>query len=240
MLLGDDSLLMSQRLQLWLTRLPELEEETAVANIALDLLGQARMLLARAGAADGSGRSDDDLAFRRPAAQFRHVRLVEAEDRDFADLMTRLLVFSLWRLATCRGLSASTDPVLAAISGKAVKELSYHVEHAAAWVQRLGDGTPESRDRVLAALDRWWPVVGELFVDGDVVCRLPGVAIGFATVQEPVVAAIRQVLSEAGLTVADPAPTAEDGRDHADPSPELVDVVTTMQSVARALPGATW
>src|SRR5580698_3363162 len=145
MMLADDALVYSHRLQQWMTRTPELEEETALANIALDLLGQARMLLARAGRADGSGRDEDELAFFRDEAEFRNVRLVERPDADFAELAGRLLVFSTWRLALLGALTASRDPVLAAIAGKSVKELAYHRDYAARWVVRLGDGTGVSR-----------------------------------------------------------------------------------------------
>jgi ring-1,2-phenylacetyl-CoA epoxidase subunit PaaC len=239
LMLGDDALIMSQRLQLWITRLPELEEETAVANIALDLLGQARMLLARAGAADGSGRTDDAFAYDREPAAFRHVRLAEVDDRDFAELMTRVLLFSVWRLAICRALDTAIDPVIAAIAGKAVKELRYHAEHAADWVIRLGDGTSESQDRAQRAVDRLWPLLGELFVDGETERRLPGVAVPPSTVQSTVISDLGRVLESAGLRAGQLSSVGR-ARDHRSPSPELTDLVATMQSVARALPGATW
>src|SRR5579875_3179489 len=140
--LGDDALIYSHRLQQWVTRLPELEEETAVANIALDLLGQARMLLARAGGI--LGRSEDELAYFREEKEFRNVRLAEHEDADFAELTGRLLIFSSWRLALFGALATGPDPVLAAIAAKGVKELAYHRDYAAQWVIRLGDGTPLS------------------------------------------------------------------------------------------------
>ncbi len=159
--LGDDALVYSHRLQQWLTRLPELEEETAMANIALDLLGQARLLLARAGAI--LGRTEDDLAFFRDPAEFRNVRLAERADRDFAELIGRLLIFSTWRLALFQRLSAAPDPVLAAIAAKGAVELTYHRDYAARWVVRLGDGTPESGARMQAALAALWPWLGELF-----------------------------------------------------------------------------
>src|SRR5580692_10311854 len=148
LMLGDDALIYSHRLQQWATRAPELEEETALANIALDLLGQARMLLARAGRADGSGRDEDELAFFRDEGEFRNVRLVERADADFAELTGRLLVFSTWRLALLGALTASRDPVLAAIAAKGVKELAYHRDYAARWVARLGDGTDVSRAKM--------------------------------------------------------------------------------------------
>ena len=146
--LGDDALIYSHRLQQWMTRMPELEEETALANIALDLLGQARMLLARAGQAEGRGRREDDLAFFRDEHEFRNVRLAEHTDADFAQLAGRLLVFSAWRLALFGRLAASADPVLAAIAAKGANELAYHRDYAAQWVIRLGDGTPLSHDKM--------------------------------------------------------------------------------------------
>ncbi len=159
--LGDDALIYSHRLQQWLTRLPELEEETAVANIALDLLGQARLPLARAGAI--LGRTEDDLAFFRGPAEFRPVCFAEHADRDFAELTARLLIFSSWRLALLQELSAAPDPALAAIAAKGAVELAYHRDYAARWVVRLGDGTPESRARMQAALATLWPLAAELF-----------------------------------------------------------------------------
>ena len=182
LMLGDDVLIYSHRLQQWMTRLPELEEETALANIALDLLGQARMLLARAGQAesalrpDGQGRREDQLAFCRAENEFRNVRLVEGLDADFAELTGRLLVFSAWRLALFGQLAGSRDPVLAAIAAKGVKELTYHRDYAAQWVIRLGDGTQLSHDKMQAALGVIWPLVDELFRADAVVARLPGVA----------------------------------------------------------------
>src|SRR5580704_15221530 len=162
MMLADDALVYSHRLQQWMTRLPELEEETALANIALDLLGQARMLLARAGRAEGCGRDEDRLAFFREEGEFRNVRLVEALDADFAELAGRLLVFSAWRLALFGELAGSADPVLAAIAAKGAKELTYHRDYAAQWVVRLGDGTALSHEKMQAALAAMWPLVGEL------------------------------------------------------------------------------
>src|SRR3954452_3378792 len=172
--LGDDALIYSHRLQQWITRMPELEEETALANIALDLLGQARMLLARAGTI--LDRSEDQLAYFRLEADFRNVRLVERLDQDFAELITRLLVFSTWRLATFEALTASKDPVLAAIAGKGVKELSYHRDYAAQWVVRLGDGTAVSKAKAQAALAVSWPLVDELFRSNDTEKALPRTA----------------------------------------------------------------
>ena len=134
-----------------MARLPELEEETAVANIALDLLGQARLLLSRAGGI--AGRTEDQLARFREEKEFRSVRLAEHDDRDFAEVVVRLPTFSTWRPALFEELSTAPDPVLAAIAAKGVNELAYHRDYAARWVVRLGDGTPPSHAKAQAALD---------------------------------------------------------------------------------------
>lgn len=150
--LGDDALVSAQRLAEWCTRALELEEELALANIGLDMLGQARLLYARAGQADGTGRGEDAYAYFRDPDDFRNVRLAELPCGDFAFTVTRLLVMSAWRLALCEALTAAPDPVLAAIAAKSVKELAYHAHYAAGWTVRLGDGTSESRARLEAAL----------------------------------------------------------------------------------------
>jgi ring-1,2-phenylacetyl-CoA epoxidase subunit PaaC len=243
LMLGDDALIYSHRLQQWMTRLPELEEETALANIALDLLGQARMLLARAGQAEGNGRQEDQLAFFRAEHEFRNVRLVEGLDADFAELTGRLLVFSAWRLALLGQLAGSRDPVLAAIAAKGVKELTYHRDYAAQWVIRLGDGTQLSHDKMQAALGAIWPLVDELFRADAVVARLPGVAADPGKLRAEVDAVLDTVLATATLDrpSGDPmAPVAgQTGRDGVH-TEALGYILAELQSVARAHPDATW
>jgi len=243
LMLGDDALIYSHRLQQWMTRLPELEEETAVANIALDLLGQARMLLARAGQAEGAGRQEDQLAFFREENEFRNVRLVEALDADFAELTGRLLVFSAWRLALFGRLATSRDPVLAAIAAKGVNELSYHRDYAAQWVVRLGDGTRLSHDKMQAALGAIWPLVDELFRADDVVAALPGVAADPADLRAEVAAVLDTVLATATLDRPQAAPMAQvagqSGRDGVH-TEAFGYVLAELQSLARAHPDATW
>src|SRR6202167_3961816 len=215
LMLGDDALIYSHRLQQWMTRLPELEEETALANIALDLLGQARLLLARAGQAegatrpDGHGRAEDELAFFRDSREFRNVRLVERLDADFAELTGRLLVFSAWRLALFGQLAGSRDPVLAAIAAKGVNEISYHRDYAAQWVIRLGDGTRRSHDKMQAALGTIWPLVDELFRADGVVAALPGVAADPGELRAEVGAVLDTVLAAATLNRPQAAPRAQ-------------------------------
>ena len=243
LMLGDDALVYSHRLQQWMTRLPELEEETALANIALDLLGQARMLLARAGLAEGKGRQEDQLAFFRDEHEFLNVRLVEALDADFAELAARLLIFSAWRLALFSQLAESADPVLAAIAAKGVKELTYHRDYAAQWVIRLGDGTPLSHAKMQAALGAVWPLVEELFEADPVTAALPGVAADPAGVRGEVGAVLDAVLDAATLDRPGSAPMArvagKSGRDgvHTEAFGYLL---AELQSLARAHPGATW
>jgi ring-1,2-phenylacetyl-CoA epoxidase subunit PaaC len=231
--LGDDALIYSHRLQQWVTRMPELEEETAIANIALDLLGQARMLLARAGGI--LGRTEDQLAFFREEKDFRNVRLAEYQDQDFAELVGRLLVFSAWRLALFEALSSAPDPVLAAIAAKGAKELTYHRDYAAQWVIRLGDGTPLSHERMQQALAAIWPLLGELFqTDTDAPVALP---------PAPVDAVIDTVLAAGGLDRPDAAALAgvsgRTGRDGVH-TEAMGYILAELQSLARAHPDTTW
>lgn len=241
LMLGDDALIMSHRLQQWVTRAPELEDELAIANIGLDLLGQARLLLTRAGEVEGEGRGEDALAYLRDAGEFRHVALAEWEDADFAQLVARMLVFSTWRLAQFDRLATSRDPVIAAIAGKGVKELTYHREYAAQWVVRLGDGTEVSHERMQAGLDAIWPLTGELFRTHEIESRLAGVglAVDPGELRAEFDAVVAQVLAAATLRQpASPAALA-DGRDgqHGD---EVVAILDEMQGLARSLPGSTW
>ena len=231
--LGDDALIYSHRLQQWVARLPELEEETAVANIALDLLGQARMLLARAGGI--VGQTEDQLAFFREEKEFRNVRLTEHADRDFAELVVRLLMFSTWRLALFESLSSAADPVLAAIAAKGVNELAYHRDYAASWVVRLGDGTALSHSKTQAALDTLWPLLGELFrPDPDALATVDPGAFD---------AVLDTVLATAGLDRPTAAPLApvggRTGRDGVH-TEAMGYILAELQSVARAYPDATW
>ncbi len=243
LMLGDDALIMSHRLQQWLARAPELEEETALANVALDLLGQARLLLTRAGRADGSGRTEDDYAFDRTEREFRNVRMAEVTDVDFAGLIARLLVFSTWRLALLGRLRESADPVLAAVAAQGVNELTYHRDYAAQWTIRLGDGTDYSRQRMQAGLAAVAPLVDELFVPSVVEQRLAGVAVNPEDLRPECDAVLAQVLAAARLDWPQvyglSGVSGKAGRDgvHTEAMGYLL---AELQSVARALPEATW
>jgi ring-1,2-phenylacetyl-CoA epoxidase subunit PaaC len=211
LMLGDDALVLCQRLTQWATRAPELEEEVALANVALDLLGQARLLYARAAAADPSVvpplpegspvPAEDALAYFRDASAFRNVRLVEQENGDFAATMTRLTVFATWRLAMLSRLQRSRDPVLAAVATKGVKEVAYHRDYAARWVVTLAQGTPESRRRTLQAVDAVWPDVNELFWPHAVEGRLDDVGVDSGTLRAEFDAVVQQVFTAAALEV---------------------------------------
>jgi ring-1,2-phenylacetyl-CoA epoxidase subunit PaaC len=223
--LADDALVLAQRLAEWTTRAPELEEEVALANIGLDLLGQARLLYSRAGQVDGTDRHEDAYAYFRDAGHFRNVRLAELPGGDFAFCVARLLVLSAWRLAHFERLTASDDPVLAAIAAKGVKELSYHRQYAAEWVVRLGDGTAESHHRMRSALAQAAPYLGELFTVCDV--------------QDEVGAVLKQVTEAAGLPMPVYRPLPGSGRD-GEHTEHLAPLLAELQSVARAHPEATW
>ncbi|MEU6917119.1 1,2-phenylacetyl-CoA epoxidase subunit PaaC [Streptomyces olindensis] len=223
--LADDALVSAQRLAEWTTRAPELEEEVALANIGLDLLGQARLLYSRAGQVDGTGRDEDAYAYFRDAGDFRNVRLAELPNGDFAFSVVRLLVFATWRLAHFERLTAHGDPVLAAIAAKGVKELAYHRQYAAEWAVRLGDGTEESHRRMRKAQEQVAPYLGELFTAYDV--------------RDEVVAVLRQVTQAAGLPMPVYRPLPGSGRS-GEHTEHLAPLLAELQGVARAHPEATW
>ncbi|MCU1684412.1 MAG: phenylacetic acid degradation protein PaaC [Amycolatopsis sp.] len=237
LMLGDDALIMSHRLQEWCTAAPELEDEVAIANIALDLLGQARFLLARAGKADGSGRDEDALAYFRGATEFRNVHLAETGGGHFGHLIARLLVFSTWRLALFQRILSSVDPVLAAIAAKGVKELTYHRDYAAQWMVRLGDGTELSHERMQEGLDATWPLVGELFLAHPAELS---VGVDPAELRAEFDGVLAQVFSAAKLEWPSVNERQELlGRDGSH-TEALESLLEELQSVARAHPDATW
>jgi len=250
LMLGDDALVYSHRLAEWVSNAPELEEEVALANIALDLLGQARMLLARAGHVQGpvtgTARDEDALAYFRAESEFRNVALAEQPDElDFARCIARMLVFASWRLALLHRLVDSAEPVLAAVAAKGVKELTYHRDYAARWTLRMGDGTTESHRRIRAALDRIWPYVEELFRASDEELRLAsaGVAVDPADVRAEVDAVLDQVLAAATLTrpqLPPMGPLGGKGGRQGVHTESLGHVLAVLQSLARQHQGATW
>ncbi|MGV9714155.1 1,2-phenylacetyl-CoA epoxidase subunit PaaC [Gordonia sp. NPDC003424] len=253
--LGDDALIVAQRISEWNSRAPELEEELAMANTGLDLLGQARLLLARAADADPSVvpvisetspvPAEDALAFFRDDRTFTNVRLAEQENGDFARTMARLLIFVTWRLAIFSALRTSRDPVLAAVAAKGVKELTYHRDYAARWVVTFGCGTDESRRRIIAGLTDVWPFVDELFATTEIETTLAAAGVGVdpADTRGEFDAVIDQVLHAAELerpqvhTSGAIAGRTGRGGVHTE---ALGHLLGEMQSVARAHPEASW
>ncbi|KRE91844.1 1,2-phenylacetyl-CoA epoxidase subunit PaaC [Arthrobacter sp. Soil764] len=243
--LGDDALILAQRLGHWISRAPELEEDIALGNIALDQLGHARSFLTYAGAAmtndDGSARSEDDLAYFRREHEFRSVQLFEQPNGDFAATIARQFVVSIYQYLLYRRLTESTDETLAAIAAKAVKEVDYHRDHSAQWVLRLAGGTEESRKRMVHGLRTMWPYVGELFRDDDLTQRLAeaGAAVAPSSLKEDFDRLAGEILSEAELEVPD-VPAAPGGGRHGKHSEHLGYILAEMQVLAREHPGASW
>lgn len=240
--LGDDALVYAQRLGEWVSRAPQIEEDMALGNIGLDLLGQARVLLSLAGRLDGSDRSEDDLAYFRDEREFRNVHLVEQERGDFGFEMARLLWFASYQAELYAALVDSADETIAGVALKAVKEVDYHRDHATQWVLRLGDGTAESHPRMQAALDRVAPYVAELFDDdaASLAATEVGVGVRPSSLWDNASSHVSQVVSEATLTMPDqPTWRSRGGRDgiHSRPMGYLL---AEMQHIARAHPGATW
>lgn len=239
--LGDDALVLAQRLGEWAARGPTIEEDVALLNIGLDLLGQARTLLARVGELDGSGRTEDDLAYRRDEREFVNVQLVELANGDFGRTMARQLLVSAFQVPMYAALTGSADETLAAVAGRAVKESRYHLDHAASWVVRLGDGTEESRARVSAGLAEVWPYAAELFERDDLLDRC--VIAGIAPDPEPLRlqwdATVDAVLTDAGLErpTTTWAPTGGRRGLHTE---HLGYLLAELQHVARSHPGASW
>ena len=224
--LGDDALICSHRLCEWSAKAPAIEEDIALANIALDLLGQARSLLTYAGATDGTGRSEDDLAYLRDERDWVNCLLVEQPNGDFAVTIARQLFFSAYQMVVYRRLLDSSDATLAAVAGKAVKEVAYHLDHAAGWVVRLGDGTDESHRRMQAGLDAMWPYTSELFEEDP-------------ALQPDWEALVLPVISEATLSVPRSTWQPSGGRS-GQHSEHFGFLLAEMQHLHRSHPGATW
>jgi ring-1,2-phenylacetyl-CoA epoxidase subunit PaaC len=237
--LADDALVNAQRLGWWISRAPQLEEDVALANIGLDQLGQARTLLSYAGTVEGTGRDEDELAYFRDERDFRNVKLVERPQTDFGVTVARLLVFATWQAELYAVLARGTDPTLAGVAGKAVKEVAYHHDHARRWVVRLGDGTDESHLRMQAAVDAEWPFVEELFAPVELALAADGIAADPTALRPVVLHRVEEVLTEATLRVPDVAPAVGGGRRglHTE---HLGYLLAEMQHLSRSHPGAMW
>jgi len=239
--LADGALILSHRLAEWCGHGPVLEEDIAFANIALDLIGQARLLYTHAGRLEGRGRDEDAFAYWRDEREFTNPTLVELPNGDFARSVLRAYAYTAYQACLWQGLDTSRDPELVAIARKSRKETAYHCEHLASWVIRLGDGTAESHTRAQRALDLLWPYTTELFVDDD--SDRAAVAEGFgpasSMLADPWQRATQAVLAEATLTVPAAVPFMATGRQGRH-SEHLGYLLLEMQSVARAHPGAKW
>ncbi|MEU1836116.1 1,2-phenylacetyl-CoA epoxidase subunit PaaC [Micromonospora chersina] len=231
--LGDDALIAAQRLGEWTSRAPEMEEDVALANIALDQLGAARLLLTYAGELEGAGRDEDALAYLRGDREFRNCLLVELPNGDFGMTMAKLFLLAAWQLPLYTALSGCADERLAAIGAKARKESAYHLDHASLWVKRLGDGTDESHRRMQDALDQVWPYTHELFTAD------PAAPVDPATLRADFDAVVSAVLDEATLTRPADGWAPGGGRDGVH-TEHLSYLLAEMQVLHRAHPGARW
>jgi ring-1,2-phenylacetyl-CoA epoxidase subunit PaaC len=239
--LGDLALVLGQRLSEWVGHAPALEEDLGLANIALDLVGQARLLLAYAGEIEGRGRGEDEIAFLREQGEYLNPTLAEQPNGDFAETIVRQVLLDAFQLALYERLTSSRDERLAAVAEKAVKETRYHLRYSAGWLVRLGDGTTESRARAQRALERLWPYTVELF-EADALDR-EMVEHGIAPPLEDVRSAwnrhIDEVLVEATLDRPADRPFTWFGK-RGEHSEHLGYLLAEMQYLQRAYPGARW
>ena len=244
--LGDDALVLGQRLCEWAARSPQLEEDVALLNIALDQLGAARSLLTRAGELEGAGpqgrvRTEDDLAYLRDEPDWTNALVVELDGGDFGKTMARQLLVAAWQLPLYEALTTSADEGIAGVAGKAVKEVAYHLDHARSWVVRLGDGTDESHRRVQAGLDEVWPYAAELFERDPLTARLvdAGVAADPDLIEPQWRRTVEDVLAEATLSVPETSwrPTGGRSGRHTTGFGYLL---AELQHLHRSHPGANW
>lgn len=239
--IGDDSLILGQRLTEWCGHAPELEVDLSLANLGLDLIGQATLLLGLAGEVEGAGRDADRLAFHRDVLAFRNCLLVEQPNGDFARTIARQFLFSTYSHGLFEALTRSAEPRLAEIAAKTVKEVRYHADLAADWVIRLGDGTEESRIRMIDGLDWFWRFVAELFEMDALEQALAesGVAADKAALRPAFDAQIESVLTQA--TIPLPIyPRAITGGRIGHHSEHLGSLLALMQYLPRTYPEAVW
>ena len=240
--MGDNTLILGHRVSEWCGHSPILEEDIALANTALDLIGQTQMWLGLAGEVQGEGKSADDLAFLRDVWDFRNVLLTEVPNGDFGRTMMRQFLFDAWHSIMLGRLIKSSDPRIAEIAAKASKEVAYHLERSGDTVVGLGDGTEESHARMQEALDYLWPYVGEMFAsdDTDAAMVQAGIAPDPAGLRDEYDALVGRVLGEATLTIPDNNWAHKGGRTGAMHTEHLGHLLTQMQWLQRAYPGATW
>ena len=239
--LADTALVLGQRLGEWLGHAPALEEDLALANLSLDLIGQARLLLTYAGELEGRGRDEDALAFLRDAPEFVNLTLAEQPNGDFGHSIVRQWLIDGWQLEIYAGLEHSTDNRLAAIAAKALRETRYHYRFSSGWLVRLGDGTPESHERMQSALDALWPFTAELFTPDEVDGRMSraGIAPSLTELAPRWSARIDEALRAATLTRPATQPYPWHGKRGVH-SEHLGHLLGEMQHLQRTYPGARW
>ncbi len=239
--LADSNLILGQQLGAWVGHAPALEEDLGLANTALDLIGQARLLFAYATELDGRGQNEDQLAFLRDQQQYRNVTLVEQPNGDFGHTIVRQVLFDAYQLEFYERLQHSSNARLAAIAAKAVKETRYHLRYSGSWLVRLGDGTVESHERVQQALDRLWPFTRELFDEADDDRALSAAAIvpPLAEIEERWSARLAPLFAEATLKRPEASPYRWYGRRGVH-TEHLGYILAEMQYLPRAFPDATW
>lgn len=238
---GDNTLILGHRVSEWCGHSPILEEDIALANTALDLIGQTQLWLGYAGEVEGAGRSADDLAYLRDAAQFRNALLVERPNGDFGKTLMRQFLFDAWQHVLLAGLRKSSNHRVAEIAEKAAKEVAYHLERSGDLVIRLGDGTDESRARMQAALDDLWPYTGELFmsVPGDDALAAAGVAPTPESLKADLDRIVTETLAEATLKAPEKSYQHKGGKRGVH-TEHLGYILAEMQFLQRAYPGAVW
>jgi ring-1,2-phenylacetyl-CoA epoxidase subunit PaaC len=239
--LGDNALILGHRLSEWCGHSPALEEDLALSNVALDLIGQTQLWLNLAGDVEGRGRDADKLAYLRDARDFRNVLLVEQPNGDFAATMARQFYFDAWHYLLLRELTGSKDSRIAEIAAKGLKEVTYHLERSREWVLRLGDGTEESHERMQTALDDLWMYTGELFETDEVDQAMirSGMGPDLSTLHEPWLGLMRATAEEATLTLPQPG-WAQRGGKRGMHSEHLGYILADLQFLQRAYPNATW
>jgi len=239
--IADTSLILGQRLSEWCGHGPVIEEDIALTNVALDLIGQARLLLTHAGALEGRGRDEDQLAFLRREPEFRNLTIVELPNGDFGQTILRNFLVAAWQRELWQALAASGDAGLAAIAAKSLKETRYHVQHASDWVVRLGDGTEDSHARMQAALETLWPYTAEFFsaTPADDVAVATSLGPAFAALEAAWTAAVTPVLDVATLKTPARTPFVTRGKLGIH-SEHFGHLLTGMQYLQRTYPGGTW
>ncbi|AGT08260.1 1,2-phenylacetyl-CoA epoxidase subunit PaaC [Paracoccus aminophilus] len=238
---GDNALILGHRVSEWCGHAPALEEDIAISNTALDLIGQTQLWLGLAAEVEGKGRSADNLAFLRDAGAFRNVLLVERPNGDFGRTLMRQFLFDAYHMELLRALQGSSDPRVAEIAAKAAKEVAYHLERSADLIVRLGDGTAESHDRMQQALTELWPYTGELFADDatDQAVADAGIAPLPSSLKAGWDKVLRHVMAEATLTIPEASWQHKGGKTGVH-TEHLGFLLAEMQFLQRAYPGATW